>query len=504
MVSMPVDKGFVVTSPMGPRWGQYHFGVDYGVAGGSGGKPIYAIKDGTVIAAGPASGFGQWIRVDHPASVGGNESVYGHIIPEVQAGQQVREGQRIGRINPNSATNGGVAPHLHIEVYRYSWVAPARRVLGQTILDPQEVLRGARWPGETQPGGAVARPVGKQGRTIYGIDISEHNDGLSCARAKQEGVDFAIIRVSDGTYVDPVFHSHLADAEQAGMLISTYWYLRAPSEGTTIAQQVDVIEQQMGGRRDLPVWIDVESVDNRFPPSDPRHYLLRGEDVWEAKRELERRGYHVPGVYTGAWYWERMPGGEPSMQGLGALWCSNYGLYNGVGDPRVLYTREGGDRHPGWDYPLGDRKPDLLQYGSRGTVAGRPNVDVNAYRGSREQLEALFTGHTPKEELSMADIQRILDHIDRKTEETKRYVDIRITGPMGSDVKDIRQQLTGGRDKIIREDGTVDIEASYPGWEQLGQDSQGRNLTLADAVASVRRQLVEIQADVDELKRRKK
>ena len=58
MVTMPVDKGFVVTSPLGPRWGTTHWGVDYGVAGGSGGKPIYAIKDGTVIAAGPASGFG--------------------------------------------------------------------------------------------------------------------------------------------------------------------------------------------------------------------------------------------------------------------------------------------------------------------------------------------------------------------------------------------------------------------------------------------------------------
>ena len=99
MVTMPVPKGFVVTSPYGPRWGTTHFGVDYGVAGGSGGKPIYAIKDGTVIAAGPASGFGQWIRLDHPASVGGNESVYGHIIPEVAVGQQVREGQRIGYIN---------------------------------------------------------------------------------------------------------------------------------------------------------------------------------------------------------------------------------------------------------------------------------------------------------------------------------------------------------------------------------------------------------------------
>lgn len=477
MVTMPVDKGFVVTSPLGPRWGTTHWGVDYGVAGGSGGKPIYAIKDGTVIQAGAASGFGQWIRIDHPASVGGNESVYGHIIPEVRTGQQVREGQRIGRINPSSATNGGVAPHLHIEVYKYSWVGPGQRVVGQTILDPQQVLRGAKWPGESS-----ARPVGKQGGTLHGIDISEHNDGLSCVRAKQEGMDFAIIRLCDGTHVDRVFHSHLADAEQAGMLVSTYWYLRAPSEGTSIAHQVDVIDRQMAGRRDLPVWIDVESVDMNYPASDPRHYLLVEKDVWDAKRELERRGYHVPGIYTGRWYWENMRGGEPSMQGLGALWCSNYGDNNGVGEPRSLYASEGGDHHSGWDYPLGDRKPDLLQYGSRGIVAGRPNVDINAYRGSRAELSALFTGKpAPNEEPSEEEMNKLYKQL---TAFISGFF-----GPQFDAIQEIWRQLRGPGGK---------------GWPQLGQNEKGQNLTLVDAVAAVRQQLAQIQADVDELKRRKK
>ena len=186
MVTMPVPKGFVVTSPYGPRWGSIHYGVDYGVAGGSGGKPIYAIKDGTVIAAGPASGFGQWIRLDHPASVGGNESVYGHIIPEVTVGQRVREGQRIGRINPDSRTNGGVAAHLHLELYKYSWVPPARRVLGQTILDPQEVLRGAKWPGESQPTNQTK--LKPEAGTLFGVDVSEHQDGMSLKHANLEGI----------------------------------------------------------------------------------------------------------------------------------------------------------------------------------------------------------------------------------------------------------------------------------------------------------------------------
>ena len=145
MVTMPVDKGFVVTSGFGPRWGTTHWGADFGLDGGCGGKPVYAVKDGTVTRAGPASGFGQWVTVDHPASNGGGETVYGHVIPEVTVGQAVREGQRIARINPDSNTNGGVAPHLHLEWHKYSWVPP-----GPNRLNPMTMLTNAAWPGETR------------------------------------------------------------------------------------------------------------------------------------------------------------------------------------------------------------------------------------------------------------------------------------------------------------------------------------------------------------------
>lgn len=380
MVTMPVDKGFYVTSGFGPRGGGYHWGTDYGRTGGSGGYPIYAVKDGTVTRAEPASGFGRWITIDHPANNGGGETVYGHIIPEVRVGQKVSEGQRIGRIDPSSATNGGVAPHLHLEWHRYSWVPP-----GPNRLDPATMLAGAKWPGEVTTAASTASGA------IFGVDVSEHQDGMSLRRAKDEsGVEFAIIRLCDGTYVDRVFHSHLEDAESAGLLVSTYWYLRAPSEGTSIAQQVDVIDRQMGGRRDLGVWIDVESVG----PGGEK--LLTGDDVWAAKHELESRGYHVPGIYTGRWYWEHMPGGEPSMDGLGHLWVSDYGQVDRVGSPQAVYEAGGGANHRGWSYPLGDRTPDILQTGSRGIAGGYQPVDVNAFEGSRDQLAAIFhPNHTP-------------------------------------------------------------------------------------------------------------
>lgn len=465
MVTHPMKRGtYQVSSGYGPRWGAFHAGLDFAAPIGT---PIYAAADGVVVEGRErynVSGFGSWIWLDCQDSVG-KDFIYGHVKHDgilVKAGDRVRAGQQIGVVGNEGESTG---PHLHFEV----WGAPGR--LGGAHQDPVPYLAGA-----AQPGGAVARPVGRQGGTLYGIDISEHNDGLSCARAKQEGVDFAIIRICDGTYVDPVFRSHLADAEQAGMLVSTYWYLRAAAEGSTIAQQVDVIDRQMAGRRDLPVWIDVESVDNRFPPGDPRHYLLRGEDVWEAKRELERRGYRVPGVYSGAWYWERMPGGEPSMHGLGALWCSNYGDNNAAGEPRSLYASEGGDHHPGWDYPLGDRKPDLLQYGSRGTVAGRPNVDINAYRGSKAQLHALFTGQSaPEEELSEEEMNTLYKQI---TTFISGYL-----GPQIDALQDVWTQLRGPGGK---------------GWPQLGQNDRGQNLTLVDAVAALRQDMARMEKKLEE------
>ncbi|MFE3229349.1 glycoside hydrolase domain-containing protein [Nocardia sp. NPDC059228] len=57
-------------------------------------------------------------------------------------------------------------------------------------------------------------------------------------------------------------------------------------------------------------------------------------------------------------------------------------------------------------------------------------------------------------------------------------------GNVVSDIKDIRQQLTGGRDRVDTATG-VDERASYPGWAQLGKNPDGSDRTIVDAVAAV-------------------
>lgn len=476
MVTHPMKPGtYRLSSGYGPRWGTFHAGLDFAAPIGT---PIYAPADGYVVQGsdrrqGSVSGFGSWIWLDCQESVG-KDFIYGHVKHSgilVKAGDRVHAGQQIGVVGNEGQSTGS---HLHFEV----WGPPGRT--GGAHEDPAAFLANATAPGGAKP---APRPAGG---TIFGIDISEHQDGLALSRAKADGVRFVILRLCDGTYADRAFRSHLADAERNGLLVATYWYLRAPSQGTSISQQVDVIDRQLAGRKDLGVWIDVESVDRSG------RKLLTGQDVWAAKRELEKRGYHVPGIYSGAWYWEQMPGGEPSMNGLGHLWVSHYGR-NRTGAPRATYEADGGDQHRGWSYPLGDRMPDILQFGSNGVVAGHHPIDVNAFRGTLDQLASIFHPHNAKEdELTMADVERIIAHINRTADEVKRYVDVRVTGPIGSDVKDIRQQLTGGRDKVVREDGTVDLLASYPGWEQLGENADGQNLTVTDAIAALRRDFAEL------------
>lgn len=117
----PLGAGRIVTSVFGDTAGRNrpHGGVDFGRAGGSGGMAVYAIQAGTVIYAGAADGYGGpdpagWVVIDSRDDQGGGCLEYGHIIREVATGDQVQAGQRIGRINPDSRTNAGVAPHLHV------------------------------------------------------------------------------------------------------------------------------------------------------------------------------------------------------------------------------------------------------------------------------------------------------------------------------------------------------------------------------------------------------
>lgn len=99
----------VITSNYGPRWGTTHYGLDIANRVGT---PIRTPLAGTVIEAGPASGFGLWVRIRHDD---GTTTVYGHIDSyAVRTGERVTAGQVIAEVGNRGISTG---PHLHFEVW---------------------------------------------------------------------------------------------------------------------------------------------------------------------------------------------------------------------------------------------------------------------------------------------------------------------------------------------------------------------------------------------------
>lgn len=168
----PLEYGRIITSPFGPREGGFHYGTDFGFPGGSGGRKVYAIQDGTVLYHGAAQGYGGpdpsgWLVIDSDNAQGGGVFEYGHIVrlPEIRTGTRVFAGQQIATINPSSNSNGGTAPHLHLSYMPYAYDP-------QQKADPMPRLQGA-----LEPPGIKEKEVGWTGDPVWLADVLKAYDG---------------------------------------------------------------------------------------------------------------------------------------------------------------------------------------------------------------------------------------------------------------------------------------------------------------------------------------
>ena len=101
-------QGARLTSGFGARWGTLHAGLDLAAPMYT---PEYAAMDGVVLEAGPASGYGNVVYIQHE---NGDVTVYGHMEEVlVVPGQVVRAGDTIALVGSRGQSTG---PHLHFEV----------------------------------------------------------------------------------------------------------------------------------------------------------------------------------------------------------------------------------------------------------------------------------------------------------------------------------------------------------------------------------------------------
>ena len=125
----------------GGRGSSVHKGLDIRMPAGT---PFKAAKDGTVVFAGTAGGYGNLAVLRH---ADGTYTKYGHAQSlGVRPGQQVRAGDVIGKVGSTGNSSG---PHLHFEVRKGDW----RK--GEA-LDPRPLLEGAGPGGQEIAEGAKA------------------------------------------------------------------------------------------------------------------------------------------------------------------------------------------------------------------------------------------------------------------------------------------------------------------------------------------------------------
>ncbi|MCQ5364503.1 peptidoglycan DD-metalloendopeptidase family protein [Anoxybacillus salavatliensis] len=108
-----------ITSTFGPRWGEFHYGIDIGKRGAS--VPVVAAADGYVYRSYYSSSYGNVIFIMHYIDGQVYTTVYAHLESRlVGEGQNVSKGQMIGYMGNTGRSFGA---HLHFELHRGPWNA---------------------------------------------------------------------------------------------------------------------------------------------------------------------------------------------------------------------------------------------------------------------------------------------------------------------------------------------------------------------------------------------
>ncbi len=107
-----ISSGFGRRIVPGTTWWHHHSGEDYAVPAGS---TVYAIAAGVVVAVHWHEQLGNVIEIRHDED---RVSKYMHLLDagDVEPGDLVDEGQRIGRVGNTGRASRGA--HLHLEAWQ--------------------------------------------------------------------------------------------------------------------------------------------------------------------------------------------------------------------------------------------------------------------------------------------------------------------------------------------------------------------------------------------------
>jgi GH25 family lysozyme M1 (1,4-beta-N-acetylmuramidase) len=221
---------------------------------------------------------------------------------------------------------------------------------------------------------------------LFGVDVSDFQGDVDAARMRADGVEFAIIKATEGSsWKGQHFAANLQRARAAGQLVAAYHYVRGDvSASAQLANVISVVPL------DVPVILDVEANSGDVSMARAIHTALK------------THGYRTPLLYLPRWYWQQI--GSPDLSGLPPLWSSHY-PDNVVGSLAGKWAQIPDSYWAGY----GGLNVAVLQFTSSASVGGRSPIDANAYRGTRDELAALLQGGN---DMNLTDIITVTNGTD--------------------------------------------------------------------------------------------
>ena len=194
--------------------------------------------------------------------------------------------------------------------------------------------------------------------SLTGIDVSDLQGEIDWSAVRNDGIDFAMIRLgrrgyTEGNiYLDTYYYQNVSSVQTEGIPFGVYFFSQATTEEEAIEEARFTIEHLSGSGISYPVVFDHEPVES----ADGRANNLSKDELTRIAKAfcetIEAYGY-TPMIYGNSYDLERF--NLNNLKGID-VW---YAEYNS-------------------DYPKGQFDFALWQYTSSGFVEGVPtNVDIS-------------------------------------------------------------------------------------------------------------------------------
>ncbi len=194
---------------------------------------------------------------------------------------------------------------------------------------------------------------------ITGVDISHWQPNFNFAQAKAQGMQFCIMKATEGTGgVDPSYQRNVANSKGVGLITGSYHFFHPEQSALVQAQNYRrVVGPWQPGS--LPPVIDFEMHGN----------VGRGVQVDEALvflHQIEIQVGRQPMIYLSPAFMNEL--GNPLVFGGYPLWIANYGV-----------------THPHVPYPW--KVWTMWQNSESARIGGEPQVDTDFFNGELTELQ---------------------------------------------------------------------------------------------------------------------